>query len=97
MNRTKSKEIYSIQRFVHPSLEPIAVGSTFQRSRSFMERDFLTASSSNDGVLEARSRFEEVFLSSPRAQVSSIIQSNVHNAASIGPHLMDSRCVEGRL
>ena len=97
MNRTKSKERYSIQRFVHPSLEPIAGGSTFQRSRSFMERDFLAASSSNDGVLEARSRFEEVFLSSPRAQVSSIIQSNVHNAASIGPHLMDSRCVEGRL
>ena len=63
-----------------------------------MERDFLAASSSsNDGVLDARSRFEEVFLSSPRAQVSSIIQSNVHNAASIGPHLIDSRCVEGRL
>ena len=97
MNRTKSKEIYSIQRFVHPSLELIAVGSTFQRGRSFMERDFLAASSSNDGVLDARSRFEEVFLSSPRAQVSSIIQLNVHYAASIGPHLMDSRCVEGRL
>ena len=32
MNRTKSKEVYSIQRFVHPSLEPIAVGTTFQRS-----------------------------------------------------------------
>ena len=46
-----------------------------------MERDFLAASSSNDGVLDARSRFEEVFLSSPRAQVSSIIQSNLHNAA----------------
>ena len=48
MNRTKSKEVYSIQRFIHPSLEPIAVGSTFQRSRSFMDRDFLAASSSND-------------------------------------------------
>ena len=47
MNRTKSKEVYSIQRFVHPSLEPIAVGSTFQRSRSFMDRDFLAASSSD--------------------------------------------------
>ena len=45
MNRTKSKEVYSIQRFVHPSLEPIAVGSTLQRSR---DRDFLAASSSND-------------------------------------------------
>ena len=48
MNRTKSKEVYSIQRFVHPSLEPIAVGSTLQRSRSFTDRDFLAASSSND-------------------------------------------------
>ena len=48
MNWTKSKEVYSIQRFVHPSLEPIAVGSTLQRSRSFMDRDFLAASSSND-------------------------------------------------
>lgn len=61
-----------------------------------MERDFLAVSSSNDGVLDARSRFEEVFLSSPRAQVSSIIESNLHNAASIRPHLMDSRWVKER-
>ena len=66
MNRTKSKEVYSIQRFVHPSLEPIAVGTTFQRSAGsagIFEDDTIISEHSR------RSPKPEVFRRRPKSMV----------------------------
>lgn len=67
MDLTKTGQIYNLQCFKPQTQQQSCTGSSFQQERSsFMERN-LTASSEDD--LDSRSRFEKVFLASPRAQV----------------------------
>ena len=82
MNRKKTGQSYNIQRLNLVTQQQNRVGSTLQQERSSMERNSVACASLSNhdyaGILDTRSRFEQVFLSSPRAQVNVIGSININ-------------------
>lgn len=65
MDLTRTGKIYDLERYK----SPIKRNTSTQSGPSQGKSSLMEKSASNGDVLETRSRFEQVFLESPRAQV----------------------------